>query len=114
METWKLELTVIFLQGDFSAEEKAIKKDYESIGRCVSLNEPNYLALRKELYPRVIVVYGPNKQQNKVLADNYLKFTGYHLLYEPLTANHFLAQFPKHRNYVLLGFTPRPEEVSIL
>jgi len=75
------------LDGDLSLEEKQIKKDYECIGRCVSIKNTNYAAFRKELYPKLIIVYGPSIMQNQAIAVNYFQYIEYKIILEPVTAN---------------------------
>lgn len=61
VEKWKAEITVIFVKGEYSSEEKVVRREYEMIGRAKFVAEVNYPAFRKELYPQLIVLYGPSQ-----------------------------------------------------
>ena len=34
VEKWKAEITVIFVKGEWSGEERAVRREYEMIGRA--------------------------------------------------------------------------------
>lgn len=114
MEKWKAELTVIFVRGEYSAEEKTVKREYEMIGRAKFVGEVSYAAFRKELYPQLIVLYGPSQVVLEALYKNYFCYIGYQLIHTPVTANDLISKYPKHENYILVDFTPDPAEVTIL
>ena len=114
MEKWKAEITVIFVRGEYSAEEKTVKREYEMIGRAKFVSEVSYAAFRKELYPQLIVLYGPSQVVLEALYKNYFCYIGYQLIHTPVTANDLISKYAKHENYILVDFTPEPAEVTIL
>ena len=104
----------MFLPGELSAEEAAIKADYKAVGRVKEVAEANYPALRKELYPRVVVLYGPEHKQNYDIANNYFGGSGFSIVNESVKANDLITKLPKTNNYLLLNFTPTPQELEVL
>jgi hypothetical protein len=60
------------------------------------------------------VLYGPCPIQKRFLIQNYFSFSGYIILHEPVTANDLINKLPKENNYILVGFVPRPSELSVI
>jgi hypothetical protein len=115
LEPIKKEIQIVFVEGEhLSVDEAEIKKDYEIIGRCVSLKTHDYKTFRKSLYPKLVIVFGPCPIQKRFLSLNYFQFSGYILLNEVITANDMLTKLPKEANYILFGFTPEPSELAVL
>jgi broad-specificity NMP kinase len=83
------------------------------IGRARVVHSHTYAAFRKELYPQLIIVYGPSEVLITSLLKNYFNFISYRHLDAALTANQLLA-LPKGSNYLLTNFVPELAEVSIL
>ena len=106
VEAWKIELTGVFLPGELTGEESAIKADYKVIGRAKEVAEATYSVFRKELYPRVVVLYGPEQKQNLDIANNYFVPTSFNIINLPVTANDLITKLPKTSNYLFLNMTP--------
>lgn len=105
---------MIFVRGEYSEEEKAVKREYEMIGRAKFVGEVSYAAFRKEIYPQLIVLYGPSHVVLEALYKNYFCYIGYQLIHTAVTANDLISRYAKHENYILVEFVPEPAEVAIL
>ncbi len=83
------------MHGEYSENEQKIKKDYEIIGRLKYIKELNYNAFRKELYPQLIILYGPSKILIQGLTKEYFAHIGYKIIEKSVTANELISKYSK-------------------
>ena len=55
------------------------------------VSQPTYFAFRKELYPELMIVYGPSEVLITSLIRDYFAFTGFKHIPDKLNANQILA-----------------------
>lgn len=91
VEKWKGELVAVFLKGQLNEQEEGLRRDYELIGKARVVNQPTYSAFRKELYPQLMIVYGPDDILITSLIRDYFAYTAFRHLPNPITANQLLA-----------------------
>lgn len=84
------------MKGELSEEERLIKRDYEIIGRAKYIKELTYEVFRKELYPQLIILYGPSKVLIDALVKNYLLYIGYKLISVAVKANELVSKYSKN------------------
>ena len=102
------ELVLVWVGPQCSEQEAQALREYEAVGRGRRVAQCDYATFRKQLYPRLVIVYNPDHTQNHFLAKHYFASSGLQAISDPLTANQILSILPLHHSYLLLSFTPSP------
>lgn len=114
IEATKIELTPVFLPAELTPEEESIRSDYKAVGRAREIPEYAYPIFKKQLYPILVVLYGPDLKQNQDIARNYFGFSGLKPVLEPITINDVVSKLPKTNNYLLMTLPPTPDNLAVL